>query len=81
MNCKYKIGDALLSITMWLCLLALNVFNAIQHHAGWWGGVGFLLVVFVAGIVLNRNEREREEIQAVRAQRQIALGVPPDEPV
>ena len=81
MNCNYKVGDALLSITMWLALLGLLSVAAIEHHWGWWIPDGILFLTFVGGCVLNQKERNREKVQAIRIQRQLALGVPPDEPV
>jgi UPF0716 family protein affecting phage T7 exclusion len=79
MTCKYKVGDALLSIAMWLSLLAIFTVAAIEHHWGWWLPGGLLLLTFLTGVVMNSKERRREEIQVVRQQRQMALGVPPDE--
>lgn len=79
MNCRYKIGDVLLGLCVWLGVIAVMVNNALQHHVAWWFGVVALCSAFITGAVLNSNERKREAIQAIRQQRQMALGVPPDE--
>jgi hypothetical protein len=79
MNCRYRIGDVILQLAMAVAVLAISIRLGIEEHQAWFAIPGGLFLVSMLGSYLNSREREQDKIKASRAQRQIALGVPPDE--
>ena len=79
MTCRYRIGDALAVAVMLLVVFALTIRLGVVEHAGWFTASGSMLISMIVGTYLNSKERNREVVREVRAQRQISLGVPPDE--
>ena len=78
-ECRYRIGDAVLSAAVFMCLIGMSIALGATEHWAWFTPGGFLLVVYIFGALMNRRERRLEAIQQIRQQRQLALGVPPDE--
>ena len=78
-ECRYRIGDALIALTLLLVLIGVCITQGVTEHPAWFAPAGLLVVVFIAGAFLNRKERSRELTQQIRAERQRALGVPPEE--
>ncbi len=80
-ECRYRVGDALLAISMLLCVIGVSVAGAVTVHWAWASPAVFVGLTFVIGSLMNRSERKREVIQKVRAERQRLLGVPPEETI
>jgi len=78
-GCRYRVGDALGYLTLVLTALTYSVWLGITEHWAHFVTTGVISLVFILGSILNRKERAKDEIKQLRAERQIALGVPPDE--
>ena len=79
MNCNYRAGDALIQFCSFIVALALTIRLGIVEHMGWFVVSGVMSLVMASAAVLNQKSRNKEAIQAIRNQRQAALGVPIDE--
>jgi len=79
MNCNYRAGDALVQFCSFITVAALTIRLGVVEHWGWFIVSGVLLLVLTSAAVLNQRSRNKETLQAIRNQRQAALGVPIDE--
>lgn len=80
MTCRYRIGDVIANlVTMWTAIIVCFVAGTTTEYWGYYVAGAVILVSAIVGSFLNRREREKESVQRTRQQRQLALGVPPDE--
>ncbi len=79
MPCRYRAGDEIVQLGNWLVLLSLTIHLAATYHKLWLITTAMLVVLMGAAAYINNKSRRKEMIQEGRVQRQLALGVPPDE--
>lgn len=79
MVCRYRAGDALTQLVNYLALLVLSARLGVVEHWGWFTVPVLLLVSMIVAASINSKSRKEDEVRDIRTQRQLALGVPPEE--
>lgn len=76
----YRIGDAIANLALYLTVLGYFSVEAIRGNSLSFGvTAGALFVILLGCSYLNKRTRDVDEVRRIREERQLALGVPPDE--
>lgn len=79
MTCRYRAGDALVQVGNFLVLFVVSIKLGSVDHWLWFSLPILMALYMLIAARINVRSREQDDVRAIRAQRQLALGVPPDE--